>query len=119
MLSNKIKRAIGACCSMRDLRDSFEAECGESVTENVYAMHYLFLSCCEDIAKTNGVQAQTVFRQLTTKLGVDEDTLCEMMLEFLELEDTDRNNARFAVLMRENMTMGDSREELNLWMKSI
>lgn len=119
MLSNKIKRAISVCCAMRDLRDSFESECGESVSESVYAIHYLFLLCCEDVAKQNGVQANTIFRQLTTKLGTDEDTLCEMMTEFLKLDELKRKGSRFATLLKENMTSEDSQAELDIWMKNI
>lgn len=112
MLSKKLRRAVRVCQSMRDLRPDFRRT-------NHYLVHCLFMACCENVAQMEGVQTNTIFRQLTTKLGVDEAALSEMMLDYLETKKPARRNSRFVNLLQENLGSSDSPAELRSWTQGI
>lgn len=107
MLSKKLRRAVRVCQSMRDLRPDFRRT-------NHYLVHCLFMACCENVAQMEGVQTNTIFRQLTTKLGVDEAALSEMMPK-----KPARRNSRFVNLLQENLGSSDSPAELRSWTQGI
>ena len=86
MLSKKIDRALRICAAVQELRPEIEAEmCDDDIREERYARHYLLELACADVAIVAGVRTETVFRQFVTGFGRDEDTMMDMVLEFLEI----------------------------------
>ncbi|PWL41180.1 MAG: hypothetical protein DBY43_05525 [Clostridiaceae bacterium] len=112
MNDKKINRAIKVCGAMKYLKEDIEYDSGEDVHESPYAMHELFKASCDEAALSEGVSGKAVFRQLTTRFGVDEDTLSNMMLEFLEAKPERRDTTRFTKLLYTNMSKKDTLEEL-------
>lgn len=112
MLSQKISRAIKVCGAMKYLKEDIEYDTGEDVHESPYAMHYLFKAGCKEAAMSEGVSGDAVFRQLTTRFRIDEDTLAHMMLEFLETEPVHRDTTRFTKLLYTNLSKKDALAEL-------
>ena len=69
-----------------------------------------------------GVRTETVFRQFVTGFGRDEDTMMDMVLEFLEIiegEPDRRENTRFAVLLYENLGKADTLDEFKQRLEAI
>ena len=117
MLSKKIDRVLRVCAEMRDLWSEVEAEMcdGEGLLEDRYARHYLFSLACSEVATYTGVLSETIFRQMVKTFGVSEDDLVDMILEFLvtaQNEPDKRQNTRFVKLLYENLSLGDSLDEL-------
>lgn len=117
MLSKKIDRVLRVCAEMRDLWPEIEAEMcdDDGLLEDRYARHYLFSLACSEVATYAGVLSETIFRQMVKTFGVSEDDLTDMILEFLVTvrdEPDKRQNTRFVKLLYENLSLGDSLDEL-------
>lgn len=116
-MSKKIDRVLRVCAEMRDLWPEVEAEMcdGEGLLEDRYARHYLFSLACSEVATYAGVLSETIFRQMVKTFGISEDDLTDIILEFLvtvQNEPNKRQNTRFVRLLYENLSSGDSLDEL-------
>lgn len=119
MLSKKIDRALRICAAVQELWSEIEAEMcdGDDIREEQYARHYLLGLACFNVATWAGIQSETVFRQFVTGFGKDEDTMMDMVLEFLEAcaepnPVEKRQNTEFAKILYENLGKGDTIGEL-------
>ena len=121
MLSKKIDRAMRICAVVRDFRPEVEAEMcdGDDIWEEPYARHHLFWIACSEVAAVAGVRAETVSRQFVTGFGEDEDTMMDMMLEFLETEQDKRQNTRFVKTVYENLGKNDMLAEFQQRLEAI
>lgn len=124
MLSKRIDRALRICAAVQELRPEIEAEMcdDDDIREERYARHYLLELACADVAIVAGVRTETVFRQFVTGFGRDEDTMMDMVLEFLEIiegEPDRRENTRFAVLLYENLGKADTLDEFKQRLEAI
>lgn len=109
MLSKKIDRALRICGSVQELRPEVESEMcdGDDIREERYARHYLLELACADVATVAGVRTETVFRQFVTGFGADEDTMMDMVLDFLEAPGYAQQNTRFVAVLYENLGKQD------------
>lgn len=124
MLSKKIDRAFRICAAVQELRPEIEAEMcdGDDIWEEPYARHYLLELACSDVATVAGVRTETVFRQFVTGFGKDEDTMMDMVLEFLDIlegEPALRQNTRFAALLYESLAKTDTLDEFKQRLEAI
>lgn len=121
MLNKKIDRALRICSVVQELRSEVESEMcdGDDIREERYARHYLLKLACADVATVAGVRTETVFRQFVTGFGADEDTMMDMVLDFLEAEPDKRQNTRFAVLLYESLGKTDMLDEFKQRLEAI
>lgn len=112
MKTKVVNRALAAAAVWRDLGPAYEAD-NEPFDENVYVRHYFFYNeVCEQVAQQEGIQGETVFRQLVTKLGVDEDELCDAIMDFLAAAEFERPATRFAQILKQNLKAPDTEADL-------
>lgn len=121
ILNKKIDRALRICSVVQELRSEVESEMcdGDDIREERYARHYLLELACADVATVAGVPTETVFRQFVTGFGADEDTMMDMVLDFLEAKPDKRQNTRFAVLLYESLGKTDMLDEFKQRLEAI
>ena len=121
MLGKKIDRARRSGSVVRVFRQEVEAGMcdGDDIWEEQYARHHLCWIACSEVAAVAGVRAETVSRQFVTGFGEDEDTMMDMMLEFLETEQDKRQNTRFVKTFYENLGKNDTLAEFQQRLEAI
>lgn len=121
MLSKKIDRALRICSAVQELRSEVESEMcdGDDIREERYARHYLLELACADVATVAGVCTETVFRQFVTGFGADEDTMMDMVLDFLEAPGYARQNTRFVAVLYESLGKTDTLNEFRQRVEAV
>lgn len=121
MLSKKIDRALRICAAVQEFRPEVEAEMcdGDDIWEEPYARHHLLWIACSEVSAVVGVRMETVFRQFVTGFSEDEDTMMDMMLEFLETESDKGQNTRFVKTLYESLGKTDTLDEFKQRLEAI
>lgn len=121
MLSKKIDRALRICAAVQELRTEVEAEMcdGDDIREERYARHYLLELACADVATVAGVRTETVFRQFVTGFDKDEDTMMDMVLDFLEAKPGQCQNSQLTALLYEHLSKTDTLDEFKQRLEAV